>query len=588
MTMKKKSKTGVLLSCAVIVSLISAGCAPGGSEKTPFFPIKELPDELCQTYDPTVTVTEDYKEYKGPERYSADELTKDRLSKNVFNVYYDNTTGCFRGFIDPEVSSVQEEYQKYVSTMSSLRSTFMTGTCNTYILRPDGSEGMDWEIYPEGVFDDFNKRAMYTDSKGGDFTPDTSPMTLWLDKVENASDSSEINVYISDLNEQNGLIEKCGNRIRGILSGNPESDLLILSYTLDYRGKISLPTSMNEGDKDSPVKTRMFDDYVERHYYIVALGDHDTLATMKDDIIAGFANVGVTTFAYQYRDMFYSTSRSETVAVSSIPDQVKQITGENFISENPPLISELTPGAAEEQPPEEDSNSLGASSDSAQPFVPSDSTELLAVKPSGQSYFYREGQSLGMTGPKEISFRLDNSDIYHFETESMKVLTYTLPTAAGLGTTEGLAGGWSEITPSPDNGISAEIEGDTVKVSLTKMLSTTLAGSLGVVVVSVPIDLTYSNRTEWMDVTDVPEGFTDWIESCNVPEIGSADSQERYTNTYLFDCFMDMITQYRSPNFGSTKKLTPAEQIDGAEENPRIITTTEQVGRLNVIIGASE
>jgi hypothetical protein len=111
---------------------------------------------------------------------------------------------------------------------------------------------------------------------------------------------------------------------------------------------------------------------------------------------------------------------------------------------------------------------------------------------------------------------------------------------------------------------------------------------MGIVVISVPINFQYSNKTEWMDVTEVPDEFTEWIDSCNVPEPVPVNSDKMYTCTYHFDRFIDMITQYKSPGFGSKKKLTPPELIDGTDNNPHIKSTTMQVDRLNIVISASE
>ena len=297
----------------------------GGSSA--LYPIATLPEELKNN-------TTDEIDVVGTAVSSNKELDFDKaneiIGNNTFNVYYDNSMGCYMEYVKQNVNSdMMDVFQK---TMRSFRSAFdCSQSYKSFTTQPDTkSKTLRWKELANGgnIFDDYANMDIYTGSPsmmGYDYAPDKSPIVMWLDiikaNVEKGEDAdSAISVYMSDLNENNGALATAGTTVKKILNTNPESqlDFLIISYVLPYTGSISGYSIDKDGNSKDKDVTYTVSGTADRYYYALAFGSHETLAMFDYKVKQGMNeleekyNRKLNVKSYMYRDIFYDEQETLT------------------------------------------------------------------------------------------------------------------------------------------------------------------------------------------------------------------------------------------------------------------------------------
>ena len=587
MKLKSVSRTLICMSLCACMTTAFYGCG-GNDEK--IFPISNsFPEEFKETYSPSIEVVNTVEQSKT----ASEDTEKDPnsiLHENTFDVYFDNTTGCFLGYLKTQKKNPNDlGYQMFKKTMTSFKDTFdCAGTENykTYTLRPDEKNTLKWKEYPDNVLKDFVNESAYTSSNpSSDFALGEAPVTMWLEEVRN-SDKNKTVVYISDLNENYGLLSETGTEIKEILSSDPEKDLLVISYVLPYVGEISAPTFENEGDSKSQVDTKTFDSTVYRTYYALAFGKHDTLKALCTKINEGFSSIDLEMNAHMYRDLFYSEDETITKDKSG-----NLIESDSYINDNPPIvnitdkdgnvISEKIAEKPSEEPQDNDDDLFADSKkeeNSQQEsglenlMISEDFSKFFSDKPAEDSYlFVNTIPYRGDTG-SEVSLKLENSDIYDFDSENTVIYTYVPENDGSSFRQESSETGWIKAGSNRDGIWEASINEDTISVKLSDTLS---SATVPVVIVSVPVTFSYTKENISSDVINISREFRDWVESCKVPDIITSENEEqKYTKTYGFDSFIDKITGYKSM----------PEEGDKNSDSPDITTETENVRRINLIL----
>ena len=84
----------------VFVSLCAgmAGSIGGCSSAQPVFPLSTLPDEMKEEYNPSIDIVNTLEQ----SRTVTDDTEinpNSILAESSFDVYFDNTTGCFLGYV---------------------------------------------------------------------------------------------------------------------------------------------------------------------------------------------------------------------------------------------------------------------------------------------------------------------------------------------------------------------------------------------------------------------------------------------------------------------------------------------------------
>lgn len=592
MNIKSIGRVLAFISASVCIVSNFSGC----SENNFKFPIAVLPDEVKNiTYNPNLEII-NITEQSNTTGNEAEIKPNDVLANKSFDVYFDNTTGCFLGYLKAQKKDKNDVgYQMFAKTMISFKDTFdCAGSYKTYSLQPDEKTILLWKEYPQNIFTNFGNNSAYTENTDSKFANNEAPVTMWLEEVKKHFDNGENStiVYISDLNEQNGLLSQSGTAVKDILNSNPDKDLLIISYVLPYKGDISSPTFGNEGNNQSQVETKSFNENVYRNYYALAFGDHDTLSALRIKIDEGFRDISLPMNAYMYRDFFYS--EKETLTRSKNGEKIES---QDFINNNPPVISIadkdgniISDGVSEKNIKTEteinDNNSLfGGGNDKKDNSSENQLLQNLEIsdeyknffgeEPQGETYmFINSIPNQGELG-SEVTLRLDNSEIYDIDTENAVIYTYIPEDGGSSFDSESTETGWVKFNGTKDSIWSAEINNDSITIKLSDVLSPDTIPSI---ILSVPVKIYYTNETVSSEVINISQEFREWVNNCKVPDILTAENEtEKYTKTYGFDSFIDKITGYKSmPEEGDKKSGTP-----------EIITHSDDVCRVNLILVAS-
>lgn len=558
------------------------------------FPIKGLPDEMKETFSTEINVINTLEQSKTPPEDTADK-PNDILGQNSFNVYFDNTTGCFMEYANVYKDDHNDiGYQMFAKTMTSFKDTLdCASSYKTYTLQADSQKVLFWNEYSDNIFTNFGSLDAYTYNTNAVFADDKAPVTMWLDEVKNTG--SEISVYISDLNEQNGLLSKTGTEIKELLNNNPEKDLLIISYLLPYKGEISSPTFGNEGNNKSQVESKTFEESVNRNYYALAYGDHTSLTAFRNKVRQGFNDINLDMTAYMYRDIFYNETVVETKAKNGT-----KIEDGNFIEQNPLLISILDsngdviddvkkadPDSESKKEDNDDDDSLfgndvvkkSDNSDSV-PMLKNlerctDYKEFFGENICGETYIFRNTVPDVGALDAEVTLRLDNSDVYDLDFENASVYTYIGDEDSGFDG-ENSETGWVIADESVYKNTDVLFNENTITVKLSENLS---SDTVPIIAVSVPVNFSYTQERTVSDVINITSGFREWVNNCKVPDILSSENEnEKFTKTYGFDSFMDKITGYKSIEDDENR-------IAGTSEEAPY---SEKVNRINLIIVADE
>ena len=593
-----------LMFCMLLGSVcaFSAGCG-GEAESLSFFPVASLPEELKETFPENLQVENTVVRSNAvPDDLAA--KTNEILMQNRFEVCFDSTTGCFMEYANLHETNPQDDaYQIFAKTMKSFRDTFESAKAyQTYALQADPADSernLNWFVFPENVFMNFNQISTYAKGKGK-ILEGTCPMSMWLDQVQTglASDTDDtVYVYISDLNEQNGLLSTCGKQLKAMLDANAEMDMLLMSYSLEFKGTIHLPTAEIEGNDADQTQSKTFDDYVDRQYYLVALGDRVALQALCNSVNQNFKEVNLTTQVFMYRDFCYTEQEKAARMADGTPaepDFLKKFPPEfsvldsagNVIGEEAPPQPEETPA-----PPAEDDLLGGRKEDagltggnpSGTPLANlelcSDPAVLFSEPATGSVYAYRNLVPSMGSRDAEIAFRLENSSVYHLDTNAMKLYVYQPATAADDLQGGGQEGGWiaSDAASLADMKISVSAEEESVRIRLEDSLANTRTPVLAV---SIPVTAAYTQENTEKKIQTVSEEFQNLIRTCQVPVPGN--DVETYTKTYDFDSFMDKLTGYKAI---LDSGQNPLEELTSKPETAEFLDT---VDRLNIIISADE
>lgn len=405
-------------------------------------------------------------------------------------------------------------------------------------------------------------------------------------------------MYISDFNEQNGLLSKSGKNLKELLDSNPDCDLLIISYVLPFKGTISSPTLKNEGDGKSQVESKEFKDIVDRNFYAAAFGDRESLSALSNVIKQKFGEIGLNMDTFMYRTSCYTEKIGETVNCKG------EKISSDYTETSPPLLSILNSdgnavniGNTEEDAAEviEDEkeekgdieeellggkdkegkkSKSGSSADAISENIElcNDYSEYLALKPNGYTYIFKS--IVPDIGGKnaEFAMKLDNSDIYSLDMDNAKVCSYNSKTASSLEGGENIEK-WVYDADLSKLGVQVIFEEDTVKIKMSDCLS-----SKETVIISIPVKFSYSQNTVTRDIMFISDEYADFAERCKVPDIITEENEnERFTKTYGFDNFIDKLTGYKAIVNSGQNQLVLNEV---SETNDLDMT----VGKLNIII----
>ena len=594
-----------------MTALSSAVILNGCQSSVTIFPITDTPQELHEEFTKSLDVVNAVS--RSNETSSKVEINpNDILLKKNFNVYYDNTTGCFMGYVDLRKENAQDmAYQLFTRTMTSMKDIFDSAGSYTTFTIQDGEKYLQWNQYPKNIFTNFSNTDAYTAKTTKPFANDTSPVNMWIDsikkQIEDIDDS--VSVYLSDLNEQNGLLSQSGKDIKEILDANPDKDFIIISYDLSFKGDISSPTINNEGDKDNYVETKNFKQYVQRKYYILAFGSHDELTVLDNNIKERFNDIGIATSSFSYHNAHYTETVDSTFAsdgtvidsdfVVNFPPEFSILDGDgNKIDATAPK-TENTEDNAQKQDFEQllgvKDESDSESSDNSEPALSNleavGTSGLFTENFSGQTYIFKS-LDLSMTKKENqntaFSIRLDNPDLYEIDFANASIYMYDNASAqsksAKLGDEEEeKISYWLDDTAAlVSNGIDVSFDDCMVNVSLDKPLSASNTNSTAAVIVSVPVNFTYEKKNVVKELMQITPEVQDMVNSCKVPDIiNNKNKDEQFTKTYNFDSFFDKITGYRAiVNLEDNKYEVSSNESKDVK--------TQKVDRLNIIIVADE
>jgi len=592
----KKNFFRNLMFCVLLGSVcaLSAGCVEETTSLS-FFPVASLPEELKETFPEDLQVeNEIVRSNAVPDDIAA--KTNEILMQNRFEVCFDSTTGCFMEYANLHETSLQDKaYQIFAKTMKSFRDTFESAKAyQTYTLQADPSDSeknLNWFVFPDNVFMNFNQISTYAKGKGK-ILEGTCPMSMWLEQVQTGLSSGAedtVYVYISDLNEQNGLLSTCGKQMKSLLDANEDMDMLLMSYSLAFKGTIHLPTAEIEGNDSDQTQSKTFDDYVDRQYYLVALGNRDALQALCNSVNQNFKEVNLTTQVFMYHDFCYTEQEKAARMADGTPAK------RDFLKKSPPEFSVL----------DSSGNIIGEEIVSEKPASPATSAEddllggrqedagtplanlELCTKPdvlfsehvTGSAYIYRNLIPSMGSRDAEIAFRLENSSVYHLDTSAMQLYVYQPATDADVLQGGGQEGGWiaSDAASLAEMKISVSTEEESVRIHLEDCLANTRTPVLAV---SIPVTVAYTQENTEKKIQTVSEEFQNLIGTCQVSALGN--DVETYTKTYDFDSFMDKLTGYKAI---LDSGQNPLEELIAEPETTECLAT---VDRLNIIISADE
>lgn len=512
------------------------------------------------------------------------------LMKSDFKVYYDNTMTCFMEYAKLFSEAPNDRAcLVFTQSMKSYKAAFDSSkSYKTYTLQSGGDGVLGWKEYGDNIMMDFANLDAYTNHAGQHFTTNTAPVNLWVDVVANelSSGSKSTYVYLSDLNEQNGLLTECGKSIKTIMDKYPDKDFIIMPYELDYKGGIALPTDDTFGLASDQTGGKTFKDYVKRMYYAVAIGDRNTLTALYNTVSQNFSDVDLSVDKFMYRDAYYKSEERAATDKSG-----NQLTAE-IVEQTPAVFKALVDGKEPAAPaPDADAK--------ADPFggSPNGGEPASAIQPcSDVAPYFRDTTFTGNTyqyvcaagamdqGSGEITVTLENAALYSLDTQNAVFYTFNNAMLDNSGMVDPNGNNsdyWikADDFSKPMSSASASISDSSVTIKLNHALNRD-ADSACAVLVSIPVNVPYTQKTSHLQVMDIT-GIEDFVGKCNVPAIREKGQEElEYTRTYGFDTFMDILTGYKAIAAGGSTRNTV--DLDNGASEPTAITET--VDRLNIVI----
>ena len=590
---RKLSKT-LVMAAAVCMTFTLTGCSNGNIQ----LPVNELPAEFSESLSGNINAVSSVT--------LSNEVSDTSLSnpnsilmQNDISVYYDNTTGCFMEYVNLNKKDPNNlAYQMFSKTMKSFKDTFDSAkSYKTYTLQKESDGILSWQDFSKDVFLNFGSLDTYTYNVGGKFADDDSPINMWVRELKTNSGSNSVSVYISDLNEQNGLLTQSGKELKELLEADPEKDLLIISYVLPFKGTISSPTAENEGNGKSQVDDKKFDDIVDRNYYAVAYGSRETLTALANAVRQNFSEIGLEMDVFMYHTSFYTEDRTETAKsggevidadfVKNTPPVYSILDGDgSTIEAAPPQEQETEPAEPEEEESPEDAllggkkkkdNGAASSSSSGSGLanldILTDVSQYINANITGTVYRFRT--LIPSMGNKESAFsiKLDNADTYTLDTENASV--YRVNTSGGAleESVDEAQKLWLKESDLSSIGAKVSFGTDTVKVEMSSYLENN-----NMFVISIPVKFSYSQEHSVTELVGIPPEYEQLFEKCKVPDIiTDSNIDEKFTKTYGFDSFMDKLTGYKA--------------IISSGNNPLVVNESHEkeefeavVDRLNVVV----
>lgn len=585
----KIRRTGMYISASACMLTFLTGCP-----QSRVYPLSSLPEDVNTTYNVNLNVENSVtrSSYMGGDA----EIKPNEILKNCdFDVYIDNTTGCFLGYLKAYENDKNDiGYQMFAKTMLSFKDTFdCTKSYRTHTLQPNENAVLGWDEYTQNVFSNFANTNVYTEHTNSVFADDDAPIKMWLSDVEKkiGSSSNTTYVYLSDLNEQNGILSTMGSKVKDILNTHPDKDFLIISYVLPYKGDISSPTFGNEGNSQSQVETKHFDEPVDRNYYSLVFGDSEILSALRQKVKEGFSDINLPMNSYTYRELFYSEKEITTnnKIGNIIENNDYHITNApkiNIVDKNGNIISEDSFNSNLNIMENESEDSLFGSVGSNDEAIgrilqnldlSTAYTNYFIESPKTNTYMFLNSIPNQGDVSSDVSLKLENSDVYDFDIENASIYTY-VPEQGGNSFEDDSSGnGWLLQNTNKGTDWETNLTNDTINLKLSKILP---IDTMPCIVVSVPIKIVYTKTVTDSNVIELTPEFREWINSNKVPDIiTDANETERYTKTYGFDSFIDKITGYKSLPDGSADKIIKDQAVE---------EYSEEISRVNLIIIAKE
>ena len=439
----------------------------------------------------------------------------------------------------------------------------------TYTLQPNSSGLLSWQEYGPNVFANFSDVNMYTQHTGGTFGTRQAPITLWTEQVKKEiSDGSKSTfIYISDLNEQSGLLTTSAKEIQDILRNSSDKDFMIMPYVLSFKGKISVITVDNEGDLSDTTTEKVFNKEVDRNYYALAIGDRDVISAFYKVVSQEFSKVDLKADKFLYRDYCFTEVSAETTAKNGT-----KVTAET-LKNDPAKFEVLSPHTTEK--PEEGEEAEESI------FPIKNLSDFTDGTPTGDVFAFESCVVKMDDNPGDVSIKLASSDMYYLDVEDASVYIYNNSMADKFAdhTDERL---WIEppSNSAPADNISISIADDTATVSLSKYLSQD-AGEVPGVIVSIPVKLPYTQLTAKKTVTEIG-GLKEFADKYTAPVKSTGNDTEKFTKTRGFDEFIKTLVDYESiADAGLERK----EVIEESDENSTV-EGEATVTRMNIMVFA--
>lgn len=592
-------KKTILLTMLMVFAVQAVGCSDSSMADASknVFPIPDVPKELTAEFD---TISGILASVEGEQGTVVEQPVSDNTPVSIrdksIQVYFDNTSTCFN-YLENQNKDANA-WNAFAGSMKAYKNTFESAKSFTvHTLQLDGGHFV-WNSFPENdpaIFTRYNEPGMYTTGSGIDFPEKESPMTMWLDLLEQQTGAdAPVSIYISDLNEQWITLSPCGRRLRDLLDKQPARDFLIISYRLRFTGKVyqaSLSLEL-QGSGGSSGESSLEDVIIARNYYAVAYGDTETLRAIADEISNNFAEIAALTEIEMDTEIFLYSDYQKSVkqeTVNEVIDLLGRSVDDSLFIDTPPRFSILNENGdvieeadavmqeTEAATPQQGGGLGGGldvgsngEGDSSVPvlhnlYLYPDVADRFEPELTGQVYgFENVVPGIDKAGT-ELSLRLENTDLYQLDTDGAVVYTYNVPSEQ---LSSDQTAGWVRGDPKSELAV-VKCKDNTVTVTLSDKLT---ADAVPVIVISVPVTFQYAVKT-FVTAYAGTEEVSALVERCNKPVNPKEDDNDaRYGRTYDFDAFMNHITDY--------KKISAMEAI--SEDIQQGYTMTPE--RLNFII----
>ncbi len=299
----KKSILAVT-SIIICISILFTGCKWALFHRNPPTVLNSIPDFMNKT---------------------ATDGSDNRSFPIELNLFYDNTKSM-QGYINGD--SGKEFSNTFIKTTdvlcSIMESADFDGSVVYRLEENNGNHILEWEDFETSDFSEcYTKKNFYSFSENSHFESSTNgPLqSLFSGGNDSPVDFDKLNVFITDMNEQNLNNTDLAKKIYDATKNQKDYSILLYCINSEFHGMVYVPTDKVK-DEHRPMKEYDYKGY--KPFYLLAVGKTYDIVEFSKRLSKGFEDKQLTEGKDYFRADILSNYGLKTVELENIITESKK------------------------------------------------------------------------------------------------------------------------------------------------------------------------------------------------------------------------------------------------------------------------